>query len=138
MKNWQKYTLAILAFFLLLSLYKPFSDITKQYTQESFQPSSITGTLNGNIREFKVTGSDFMFSPGIMKVKQGETVRIIFHNFDGLHDFKIDEYNVATKFLEEGTTQTVEFIADKPGSFEYYCSVMSHRKQGMVGKLVVE
>jgi plastocyanin len=131
MKTWKKYAFLVIAVLLALSMYKPVSDLfanNKQYTQESFQPSSITGDLKGNVREFKVMGSDFMFSPGQMKVKQGETVRIIFHNIDGLHDFKIDEYNVATQFLEEGTTQTVE----------YYCSVMSHRQQGMVGKLIVE
>ena len=33
---------------------------------------------------------------------------------------------------------TAEFTADKVGSFEYYCSVGSHRSMGMKGVLKVE
>jgi len=32
----------------------------------------------------------------------------------------------------------VEFTADTPGEFEYYCSVGQHRANGQVGKLIVE
>jgi len=37
-----------------------------------------------------------------------------------------------------GTPTSVTFVADKTGTFEYYCSVGNHRAQGMVGKLIVE
>jgi len=57
---------------------------------------------------------------------------------EGTHDFVIDEFNVATKMTKTGETDTVEFIADKAGVFEYYCSVGEHRKMGMVGTLTVE
>lgn len=141
MRIWQKYAFAMLAVLLGLSMYKPVSDLfatNKQYTQESFQPSSISGNLKNNVREFKVLGSNYMFSPGVMNAKKGETIRIIFYNIEGLHDFKIDELGVYTEFLEANDTQTVEFEASKVGTFEYYCSVSNHRAMGMVGKLNIE
>ncbi|KKT09719.1 MAG: Plastocyanin [candidate division WWE3 bacterium GW2011_GWB2_43_22] len=57
---------------------------------------------------------------------------------EGTHDLRLDEFNVATKLLKAGETDTVEFTADKAGVFEYYCSVGEHRKMGMVGTLTVE
>jgi plastocyanin len=32
----------------------------------------------------------------------------------------------------------IEFVANKKGKFEYYCSVGEHRAMGMKGNLVVE
>ena len=51
---------------------------------------------------------------------------------------KIDEFNAATERVSAGATTTVEFIADKKGTFEYYCTVGQHRANGMKGKFVVE
>ncbi len=93
----------------------------------------------GPVKEFTVTGSSFKFSPSSMTVKKGDTVRVNFKSSGGtLHDFKIDEFDVATSQLGEDEEEQVEFVADKAGTFEYYCSVGNHRKMGMVGKLVVE
>jgi nitrite reductase (NO-forming) len=71
-------------------------------------------------------------------VKLGETVRINLTNEQGFHDWVIDEFNARTKQINAGQTDTVEFVADKVGTFEYYCSVGNHRQMGMIGKLIVE
>jgi plastocyanin len=91
-----------------------------------------------NIQEFDISGAPFKFSVKEIRVKQGDTVRINFTNSEGLHDWVVDEFNARTKQLQAGTSETVEFVADKKGEFEYYCSVGTHRAQGMVGKLIVE
>ncbi len=91
-----------------------------------------------NVKSFAVLGSPFKFSLSEIKVKKGDTVRIIFRNMEGTHDWKIDEFNVATKVLSVGQEETIEFIAGKTGRFEYYCSVGTHRQAGMKGALVVE
>lgn len=122
-------------------MYKPVNDLFASIpgnAKNEFQPSSITGDLNGNVREFKVLGSNYMFSPGVMNARKGETIRIVFYNIEGLHDFKIDELGVASQVLEENGTQAIEFEASKVGTFEYYCSVSNHRAVGMVGKLTIE
>lgn len=89
------------------------------------------------VREFTVEGSNFSFSPSTMTVKKGETVRITFVNKDGFHDFVLDEFGVKTEQIKGGTQEVVEFVADKAGTFEYYCSVGQHRQMGMKGALSV-
>ena len=91
-----------------------------------------------NIKSFTVEGGNFIFTPTVITVAKGDTVRITFKNTEGFHDFIIDEYNVKTKQISAGQEETIEFIADKVGTFEYYCSVGSHRAMGMVGTLEVK
>lgn len=90
----------------------------------------------GVVREFIVEGKNFSFTPAALSVKKGETVRITLKNTGGFHDLVIDEFNVKTKQIGEGE-ETVEFVADKVGDFEYYCSVGAHRAMGMKGTLTV-
>jgi plastocyanin len=97
-----------------------------------------TPTPTPGVREFAVTGANFTFSPAELRAKVGDTVRITFTNAEGFHDLVIDEFKVATKQLKANESEMVEFVADKAGTFEYYCSVGTHRQMGMVGKLVVE
>jgi plastocyanin len=74
-----------------------------------------------------------------MRVNRGDTVRVTFINERGTHDWSIDEFALAgTAVLQEGEQETIEFIADQAGEFEYYCSVGNHRELGMVGTLIVE
>lgn len=91
-----------------------------------------------SVKEFTVDGDNFAFSLATMTVNKGDTVRVTFNNIEGFHDWKIDEFNVATSKLNAGGTETVEFVATEAGSFEYYCSVGSHRAMGMKGTLIVE
>ncbi|MFZ2205403.1 MAG: cupredoxin domain-containing protein [Minisyncoccia bacterium] len=90
------------------------------------------------VKKFTITGSNFKFEPSAFSVNKGDTVKIVFKNIDGFHDFKIDEFNVATKQSKGEDEQTVTFVADKAGSFEYYCSVGTHRAMGMKGTLTVK
>lgn len=89
------------------------------------------------VKEFIVTGKNFSFDPEVIKVNKGDKVRIVFKNTQGFHDFVIEEYGAATKKTQAPTEEVIEFVADKVGSFEYYCSVGSHRQMGMKGTLEV-
>ncbi len=95
-------------------------------------------TLPAPAKEFVVDGGNYFYKPTSLIVKKGDTVRIIFKNTGGFHDLKIDEFAVATKKLASGAEETIEFVADKAGSFEYYCSVGTHRQMGMKGTLIVQ
>jgi len=72
-------------------------------------------------------------------VNLGDTVRLTVINGDPtLHDLKIDEFGVYTgEMIEDEQTITVEFVADRPGNFDYYCSIPGHREIGMEGLLRV-
>ena len=104
-------------------------------TQES-QQSDVSPTV-GMTKDITVTGQKFSFSPSAITVKKGTVIRLTFKNIDGFHDFKIDEFAVATSQINGGEKATVAFTADKAGSFEYYCSVGNHRTMGMKGTLTV-
>ena len=92
----------------------------------------------GEVKEFTVTGTNFAFEPSMISVKKGDRVKITFKNTQGFHDFVIDEFSAATKQMQSPGTEVLEFVADKTGTFEYYCSVGSHRQMGMKGTLKVE
>ncbi len=89
-------------------------------------------------RMIMVSGKNFEFDVKEIRVKKGEKITIHFESADGFHDLVIDEFAVRTEKLKTGGMQMVTFVADKAGTFEYYCSVGSHRASGMVGKLIVE
>ena len=90
------------------------------------------------VKEFVVTGQNFSFTPSLIVVKKGDRVKMTFQNTSGFHDFRIDEYGIAAKQAQSPSTEVLEFTADKVGSFEYYCSVGTHRAAGMKGTLKVE
>jgi len=94
--------------------------------------------LTGETKEFTISGKNFSFDPSSITVKKGDKVKITFNNTQGFHDFKIDKYGVATKQFNSPGTEVLEFIAYEAGSFEYYCSVGSHKAMGMKGTLKVE
>lgn len=107
------------------------------------------GEVNtSQIKEFKIkgmvvadqtTGKNLpRFDTEEIRVKKGDRVRVKFETVQGFHDWTIDEFNARTKQLPVGQKDTVEFIADKTGTFQYYCSVPGHRQAGMVGNLIVE
>ncbi|MAZ41143.1 hypothetical protein CL654_03445 [bacterium] len=87
---------------------------------------------------FDITGRNFAFNQGEIRVKEGDVVTINFESTDGFHDWVVDEFSAATSRVSTGGKTSVTFTADKTGEFEYYCSVGSHRAQGMVGTLIVE
>lgn len=102
----------------------------------SAEPSG--AMTKGEVKEFTVSGRNFSFSPSTIRVKQGDIVKITFENTGGTHDFVIDEFDVATSQIQSGKSGSVEFVADKKGTFDYYCSVANHRQNGMEGQLIVE
>jgi plastocyanin len=101
-----------------------------------------SGAASENKPEHKVIdviGTDFEYDIKQIKVKKGDTVTIYFKSNEGFHDWVVDEFNAATdRVTEKDGVTSVTFVADKVGTFQYYCSVMSHRQMGMIGYLVVE
>jgi cytochrome c oxidase subunit 2 len=96
------------------------------------------GTGVQGVHEIQVTLRKYEFSPGSLRVKKGEQVRLVMTSVDHDHGFKLDDFNINKK-IPQGTTVIVEFTADKAGTFQFRCSSvcgLGHR--GMKGTLVVE
>lgn len=106
--------------------------------------ANINANLNANVnvgvdaKVFTVTARNFAFSQKEIRVKKGDTVRINLTSVEGFHDWVLPEFEAATKQISAGNSSSVEFTASKTGTFEYYCSVGSHRQMGMIGTLIVE
>lgn len=89
------------------------------------------------VKEISVTNKGYDFIPKEIRVKKGDTIRLTFTNGGGFHDWVLDEFDAATKKIAGGKSETIEFVADKSGNFEFYCSVGNHRAMGMWGKFIV-
>lgn len=113
---------------------------TTQITEVTTIPEeTLAENSQAKVVEVKVGATEFSFTPDEIRVNQGDTVRIVFSNTGTMmHDWTLDEFNAATKTIGPGETDTIEFVANKTGEFEFYCSVGNHRAQGMVGTLIVE
>lgn len=106
--------------------------------QQTVPPGEPFPTGQVPVKSFTVEGTPFAFSLNEIRVNQGDKVKITFVNKEGLHDFVLDEFGVKTQRIGAGLSETVEFTADKKGTFEYYCSVGQHRQQGMKGNFIVQ
>lgn len=89
-------------------------------------------------QNFTIVADNYSFSPQTISVNKGDTVRITLKNTNGTHDLKVDGYDVKTKLLQSGGEDTIEFVANKSGSFEYYCTYGNHRAMGMKGAITVK
>jgi plastocyanin len=101
-------------------------------------PATPQSPNQGPVKEFAVEGGMYYFNPKEIRVKVGDTGKIVFTNKEGTHNWVLDEFNVKTKMTKAGESDTVTFVASKAGTFEYYCSVGTHRALGMKGNLIVE
>lgn len=99
---------------------------------------NLDATANVSVRTFNIIAKQFEFIPAIIRVKKGNRVILNITSADVEHGFAIDEYNI-NKTIPEKETVTIDFIADKVGQFEFYCSVYcGSGNSNMRGKLVVE
>ena len=94
------------------------------------------------VKEFAITAKQFDFTPSTITVKEGDEVRFVITTLDsGIgsgHGFSLAAFGVNER-LQPGKTTTVEFTADKKGTFSFFCSVVCGSGHGgMNGKLVVE
>jgi cytochrome c oxidase subunit II len=90
------------------------------------------------VHEIQMTAKKYKFDPDVITVKKGDVVRLIITALDRKHGFKLKEFGIDQELLK-GTPTTIEFTADKVGTFEFKCSVFCGFGHGkMKGKLVVE
>jgi heme/copper-type cytochrome/quinol oxidase subunit 2 len=89
------------------------------------------------------------FTPNTIEVNKGDIVRLHLTTAQDEvalyigHGFGIEKYNV-NAFLIKGAEQTVEFVADKAGTFTFRCTFFCSSPEAalenhfnMVGKLIV-
>jgi cytochrome c oxidase subunit 2 len=91
-----------------------------------------------SVSEFELTAVKYNFAPNVIKVKQGDRVKLVITAQDREHGFKLAAFHIDRR-LPRGEAVTVEFTADRSGTFPFQCSVfcrLGHKK--MTGQLIVE
>lgn len=121
-------------------------------------PDPLDHRSGDEIEEVRLEAKDMSFAPEEFIVKSGVTTELTLENLDEVeHDFQIDQIDVDVVEAEDqqdehggdhaadlsvhtdgGDTDSVMFVANEPGSYEFYCAVTGHKEAGMVGTLTVE
>jgi len=90
-----------------------------------------------NRREFSVTAKDFRFSPNRLEVTQDDLIKLTVHSEDVAYSVTIDEYRLS-KRVPAGGTMTLEFRADRPGTFAFYSNLTNDSRHNSTrGELIV-
>jgi cytochrome c oxidase subunit 2 len=107
------------------------------------------------VQVITVTAKKYEFNPSPIRVKQGTKVRLTITATDHSHGFKISPFPEGTETsgepglvfssaqdctkIEKGQTATVEFVAQKAGTYPFRCcSVCGIHHHSMKGELIVE
>jgi cytochrome c oxidase subunit II len=107
-------------------------------------PSIVADDANDQVRqtaevhEFQITSRKYEFGPSSLRVTKGDHLKLVIGALDHDHGFRLDEFHI-NKNIEKGKTVTVEFTADKAGTFPFRCSNFCGLGHGgMKGTLVVD
>ncbi|NQW04101.1 MAG: cupredoxin domain-containing protein [Acidobacteria bacterium] len=94
-------------------------------------------------RDFNVSAKKYRFAISgtdaqEIRVTQDDLVRITLSAEDIPHSFTLPDYRIQ-KRVEPGRVVTFEFRAERPGRFDFYCSLTNDncRDRGMTGVLIV-
>ena len=82
----------------------------------------LSGKFENGIRIIEIKASRYKFEPDPIAVKLGEKVRLVATSLDVVHGLAISEFKINLT-IPVGKTTSVEFIADKKGTFHAHCSV---------------
>lgn len=120
---------------LLISLLVGLIFVSGCAGQQTTQPTTTVSA--GEVKEFGIVAKQFSFEPNTITVNKGDKVKLKITSTDVTHGFAINEFGVNEQ-LQPGKTVNVEFVADKSGTFTFYCSVICGAgHSGMRGQLIV-
>lgn len=89
-------------------------------------------------REITIDAKKYAFAPARLEVTEGDLLRITVVAADIPHSFTIDSYRIA-KRAEPGKPVTFDLLADRAGTFKFYCNLMiDDGCRRMSGELVVK
>jgi nitrite reductase (NO-forming) len=84
-----------------------------------------------------ISASEFKFSPTTIQAAVGQKVTLTLDNTGVVeHDVTISSIGL-TVLAKPGQTASGEFTIDKPGIFDFLCSIPGHKDAGMRGTLTI-
>ena len=115
---------------LLVGVYFVFGT-SKQSTTGNIT-GGVTNDGDDNTKLINIKTSRWSYEPETITVKKGDHVKIIINNTDTTHGIVIPELGVSG-------IESVEFTADKPGTYAFNCPTMCGAgHKDMKGTLIVE
>lgn len=117
--------------------------------------SDLSPAATEGVQVIEVTAKKYEFDPSPIRVKQGTRVQLKITATDHAHGFKIADIADGAapggkpglvfsspqdcRKIEEGKTETVEFVAQTAGTYSFRCCVhCGWHHRGMKGELIVE
>jgi len=95
------------------------------------------GTPPPTARLLHIDASQSSYSPSELRVNPGDTVTIWLTSTDAVHGLYVDGYDVSVQ-ADPGQTNSLTFVADRPGSFRFRCNVTCGALHPfIIGKLYV-
>ena len=91
-------------------------------------------------RDFTFQARAFEYTPSVIRVQQGDRVRLSMTATDVAHGLILDYYEVElTAQPRQEKPSVVEFVADRPGRYRFHCTlVCGPLHPFMTGELIVE
>jgi len=112
--------------------------VTQQVPAGDKQVEEKVVAPTGEVKEFKIIAKQFQFEPSTIEVNKGDKVKLIVTSTDVPHGISIPEYGINER-LDPGQPKTIEFTADKEGTFTTFCTVLcGSGHSNMKGKIVVK
>ena len=102
-------------------------------TDEELEPQAAASA----VKSFTMTAKQWAFEPSKITVNKGDTVKLAVKSIDVTHGFGLSAFGINER-LNPGETVNIEFVADKTGTFSFFCSVSCGSGHGgMRGTLIV-
>lgn len=76
------------------------------------------------------------FSPSQITVKAGEPVTLKFVGTGGVHGVESKDLGIPTTMITPGSSKSVTFTPQKPGTYTLHCTVMCGPKHGEMALVI--
>jgi Cu+-exporting ATPase len=95
--------------------------------------------IDASAQKVEVVGRNVAFEPAEIRIRAGQWTVVRFTNADPIfHDWMVEGLANIDAGARPGQTSSLRFVIDRPGTYEYLCTVPGHAEAGMIGTLIVE
>lgn len=94
--------------------------------------------IDSKVKEFEIKAKQWSFEPSVITINEGDIVKLSISSVDVTHGMRLAEFGVS-EILKPGEVVNVEFLANKKGTFSFFCTVPCGSGHGnMRGTLIVK
>jgi uncharacterized cupredoxin-like copper-binding protein len=116
-------------------------DTSAATTTDTSEEAASGGGGGGGSETVDVSLVDFKIDPADPTVKAGEVTFKATNDGNTTHSLEIEGPGEETELPEDlapGDSGQVTVDLSKPGTYEWYCPIDSHKEQGMEGEITVQ